>query len=1167
MTSANILTHKQNSNNTQQNNDPSIPQIEASTPDASVWVGASAGSGKTKVLTERVIRLLLPRQNGQSGTAPHKILCLTFTKAAAAEMSVRINKILADWSIIDKDSLRCKLGSLLGNDPTKEQLDEAPKLFAKVIDSAGGLKIMTIHSFCQSILSRFPLEANIPPNFDIISDEQSNNMLIKAKNKILSNNSHNKEISHAINKLAIAINEQQFIEAIEKYIIAKRRKLKEFTQENPDTSLYEKIYKENFGIAEHIKSEQQILSDFCDDNKFDKNQLYNLVKILIKGSATDQKRANNLQKWLESDKNERIKNFDIYKEIYFTKTSTIRKTSKGALSENPECEKIIEKEAERINKTIDLISSLNIAQYSSSLLIIGKAILEEYENMKRTESLLDFDDMIHITLDLLSGKTGNIPNSSAWVMFKLDGGLKHILVDEAQDTNPEQWEIIRLISNEFFENTKENEDDERTLFIVGDEKQSIYSFQGADPNIFYDMKDYFCKKVKNSGRKWKDISMNTSFRSTRSVLELVDDSFNKNNLNIHLGITSPSGKIKHNSFYNFRAGQVEIWPIIEPSKEDKKTKWQLPLEIIEELSPSSILAKNIATTIKSWLDNKEILESKNRPIKPEDIMILVKSRNSLVNNIMRELKNHNIPVSGADRMIISEEISVQDLISVASFSLLPEDDLNLACLLKSPLIDWNDDQLMAIAIDRGTKSLWQSLKETNNQDIIDYLSSLISEASSQHPFEFFNHILSSPCPANKQGSGLQAMQNRLGSDAIDPINEFLNITIDFEQENIPTLQSFLIWNQKSNHVIKRQMDEGENHIRIMTVHGSKGLQSPIVFMPDTIPSANEKIDKFIWPNKSETKLPLWSPLTKMDNNLYKKVKDEIKSDNYSEYVRLMYVAMTRAEDRLYICGYKRKKNNKYEGSWYQLIKNSFLNTDCEEIPPYWDKESSEKILRISCEQTKIDKHENNNKKTEQEEFNIPTWLNSPAPDELEPPRILTPSKAEQEEPPAISPILNNQSEKRFLRGNIIHKLLEILPDINKNDQEKLAKHYVSKPAFGLSKKAQNEIISETLKIINHSDFSMVFGSNSRAEVPITSKIGKDIISGQIDRLVINDKEILIIDYKTNRPSPEKEEDIPAQYIHQLKSYKNALLQIYPDKDIKCALLWTDKPVLMPVTSI
>ncbi len=887
----------------------------------------------------------------------------------------------------------------------------------------------------------------------------------------------------------------------------------------------------------------------------------------MKGSATDKKRATNLQKWLESNKNERIKNFNSYKEIYFTKASDIRKISKGALSENPECEKIIEKEAERINKTIDLISSFKIAQHSSSLLTIGKAILEEYELMKRTESLLDFDDMIHITLDLLSGEIGNRPNNSAWIMFKLDGGISHILVDEAQDTNPEQWEIIRLISNEFFENTKESEDEERTLFIVGDEKQSIYSFQGADPNIFFNMKEYFCKKVKESGRKWKDISMNTSFRSTKPVLELVDNSFNKNNLNNHLGITAPSGKIKHNSFYGFRAGQVEIWPIIEPQKEDKKQKWQLPLEIIEESSTSSILAKNIASTIKLWLDNKEILESKNRPIKPEDIMILVKSRNSLVNNIMRELKNNNIPVSGADRMIISEEISIQDLISAASFSLLPEDDLNLACLLKSPLIGWNDNQLMNIAMDRGTKSLWQSLKETNEQDIIDYLSSLISEASSQHPFEFFNHILSSPCPANKQGSGLQAIQNRLGNDVIDPINEFLNITIDFEQENIPTLQSFIIWNQKSKHEIKRQMDEGENHIRIMTVHGAKGLQSPIVFMPDTIPSSNKKTDKFIWPNKSEAKIPLWSPLTRMDNLLYKEIKNRIESDSYSEYVRLMYVAMTRAEDRLYICGYKRKRNNKYDGSWYQLIKNSFLNTNCEEIAPYWDKESPEKILRFSCKQTKTDKNENSDKESNQEEFNIPAWLNNPAPDEPEPPRTLTPSKPDQEEPPAISPILNNQSEKRFLRGNIIHKLLEILPDVNKDNQEILAQYYVSKPAFGLSKKVQNEIISETLKIINHSDFSMVFGSNSRAEVPITSKIGKDIISGQIDRLVITDKEILIIDYKTNRPSPEKEKDIPTQYIHQLKSYKNALLQIYPNKNIKCALLWTDKPLLMPVTSI
>ncbi|MCI5060191.1 MAG: double-strand break repair helicase AddA [Alphaproteobacteria bacterium] len=1149
--------------------DPNILQRQASAPETSAWVSASAGSGKTKVLSERIIRLMLPSGAAERNACPpHKILALTFTKAGANEMALRIHKMLGRWALLPDDRLASALEKLLGHPPTPTQLTKARQLFARTLDTPGGMKIMTIHSFCQSILGRFPLEAGVSPNFKALDEVQAQHLLRQARDKVLARAAEEKStpLSQALYHLSASQNETQFIELIQK-AISERRQVRDILKQNfgPDglyTALCQKM-----GAPAGCRPEELIYSA-SQDEAFDFTGLKKAANILAQApNKTDPKTALLIAAWIAQTPEERIKNWESYKQAFFTREGKRRAklvTVKWA-EKHPDIVQTLEQEFERLEHIEKQCLALDTAALTRDFFVLSEAILNEFEILKSEQDALDFDDLILKTLGLLKGESNNLEglNVTPWIRFKLDQGVDHILVDEAQDTNPEQWEIIQALCDDFFdgaarENISGNENFNRTLFVVGDKKQSIFSFQRAAPEKFENMKEFFKNKIQSTNRTLHTVDFQTSFRSSSPVLKLVDEVFAPSNMREGLDHTP----IQHRAFYHQRAGLVELWPLFENPPLEKRDPWEPPTDIIETRSGAAQMADFIAHQVQEWIGTKW-LDSKNRFAGAGDIMILVRSRTSFIPRLVRALKSNNIPVSGVDRMVVNDQLVVEDLCACARIALLPEDDLTLACLLKSPLIGWDEETLYNLAYGRAS-TLWQALVNSTHKDVIEWIQNLIKLARSATPYEFFTAILHTPCPVNEQ-SGQHAILSRLGEDALDPLEEFLNTALDFERNNISSLQNFLQHHDHQQTEIKREMEEGGKSVRIMTVHGAKGLEAPVVILPDTVRTANSvKAERLLWPDRTGSDLPFFCPQTKPVPDICAQAMEDIKERENAEYRRLLYVALTRAEDQLYIGGYKGTKDLSNH-CWYNYIRRAFENLP--DVNMIEKSLSPSEIIEVQ--------HYSENKEQKastslqesasgEKDIELPKWLFERAKPEITDTAPLMPSRLLADET-ALSP-LKSAENNRFLRGNLTHKLLQILPDILAEKRENYAENYLALQNQALPAKLQKSIAGEVMAILNDPDFAPIFGPGSQAEVPVNGYLPEinQVVSGQIDRLIVGQNDILIIDFKTNRPPPKNPQDIPQNYVRQMRLYAQLMQKIYPDRKVRAALIWTHDAQLMEV---
>ncbi len=1174
--------------------DPNMLQRAASNPDESVWVDASAGTGKTKVLTDRVLRLLLPRSDGRSGTPPGRVLCLTFTKAAANEMSLRINRVLGGWAVMDvehserKQSLRAVLEDLIGQEPSEDQIIAAQRLFADVVDCPGGLQIMTIHSFCQSVLGRFPIEAGLPPNFDILEEGQAGLLMRRVLNQVLANAQRDDRagspLSQAVQNVVSNLDEDGFTSLMQE-LCGERRQLSVLLSHHYDIhGLYQGMC-DYYDIDSSI-SEDVLISQFCETGGFNLSGLESVAQALLedKGKKAP-KRGQDILRWLNASPEERMIQLPEYRSAFLTQKGEVHKTAfppKSVKTRYPDSEDILHKEAGRLMRFSDTVKALKSACITRDVLLIGQEIITIYTKEKQALGVLDFDDLVLKTMALLAGETsgfkqlgsGDIAQVPEWVMYKLDQGVDHILVDEAQDTNPEQWRIIEALCSEFFSGMAARDDVMRTSFTVGDIKQSIYSFQRAAPEEFKRMQGVFDRKISNVDLVNRNIGLDISFRTTESVLRVVDRLFQNDVLQAAIG----GEEVHHKSFRKGQAGCVELWPVFESPPKEVHDFWSPPVEVKGHKSGSAQLASYIADKIQDWLDRKEVLPSANRPIKAGDIMILVRSRTAFVDQLVRSLKLKSIPVSGVDRMTLGDQLAVQDLCAVARFCLLSDDDLTLAEVLKTPFLGWSEDELFSLSYNRkGT--LWQEicnfdkcrldgLSDCGDEIVLpsaekceaarDYLARLMGRARYSGAYEFFSYILNMPCPADEY-SGLRAVRSRLGEDALDPIEELLNAALDFGHDNTDHLQIFLDEQERKQQVIKREMDEGSNCVRIMTIHGSKGLQAPIVIMPDTLKTAAaKKGGRFLWPDKTGLDVPLYAVRKDEEPSEYRSAHQKRRDLEEQEEYRLLYVAMTRAADRLYVAGHKGIRDAK-DNSWYYLIKKTMQNDElCECVP-----EGDEEILRVQNRQDSSPDKVETRIQEQQGDVDLPDWIRSCAPEEPLPPYPLIPSRPlEEEEEVAISPLVSSNG-KRFRRGNVTHKLLQFLPDLDVSQRRDAALEFVHKNALDLSGGIGDEIVDEVLEILENPDFAPFFSSSSMAEVSVTGLMSDNrIVSGQIDRLVVTDEEVWIVDYKTNRPPPLDVKDVPAIYKRQLNAYRDSIAAIYPKHKINCALLWTDGARLM-----
>ncbi len=1119
-------------------------QVTAAQPDASVWVSANAGTGKTGVLVDRISRLLL------SGVAPERILCLTFTKAAAAEMANRLSDLLSQWSAMDDHHLREELSALGETAVDDDMLRNARRLFAATLDAPEGLRIRTIHSFCESLLGRFPLEARVSPDFRVMDERDQRELQREARDRMLAaGDGRGTGLADALREMAKLVDETRFAELMRELDTVRGDFRAALKRHDGVDGLIDAVF-QHLNVPLDM-THDSVLRSACSLSTEAEADLRRLADAWSHGSATNVSASEKLSAWLDLEPEHRALEWqEGFQDLFLTKAGAVKADrtlmSKGALAHDDGSLDIAHAGATLCLEVIETIRRLNTAHASRALIHVGAALTDAYEGIKTRRGRLDYDDLIERASWLLAS-----PGGVSWVHYKLDGGIEHVLVDEAQDTSPDQWRVIEEVASDFFSGAGRYEEDAprpRTMFAVGDEKQSIYSFQGADPAMFGTIRERFAERVTAIEQTWRPVEMAESFRSAPAILRVVDKVFETDDA--IRGLSFDGHPVRHVSARTGQSGEVILWSKEEPHDEDRgEEPWDAPLDRISTESPEDRVATRIADTIDCWLKDGAELPAQGRAIRPGDVLILVQKRRRFAELMVAKLKDRNIPVSGRDRMILPDQLAIQDLIALGRLALLPEDDLNTGVVLKGPFLGLDEEELFDLAHDRsGTLMAALTAKAQDNQryrEIAETITAWRQRADFQPPFEFYSQILNAE-------NGRCALLGNLGPEAGDPIDDFLSAALDFERDHVPSLEGFLHWMETGAAEIKRDLEQGRNEVRVMTVHGAKGLQSEIVFIADacTVPSA--QADRQVhW--LGDGSVPLWSGFADNETDDIRTAKAQARETALEEYRRLLYVAMTRAKDRLIVAGFTGRRPANVV-SWYDMVDAALGD---------FETRSEDSDLAFRESQTAApDGRLPETVSAGLKSTTLPTWSMRPPAPEPSPPRPLSPSRPDDEEPPVHQPLVADDLS-RFKRGRLIHALLQTLPDLPADRRRGAAASYLAQGAHGLATDAQSALLDETMAILEAPELEQAFGPHSLAETPIVGTVatvdGQRVIAGQIDRLVIGTDIVTVIDYKTNRPPPADPADVAPAYLRQMAMYRAALTAVHPGKRIRAVLLWTDGP--------
>ena len=1127
-------------------------QHRASDPGASVWVGASAGTGKTKVLTDRVLRLLL------GGTAPERILCLTFTRAAAAEMALRISSELARWTVADDETLAGSLAVLTGAQPKQATRARARRLFATVLDVPDGLKIQTIHAFCQSLLRRFPLEAEVAPYFQIADQRMSTELLGAARAHLLreARPEAGAPLADALATMTAVVGEDNF-GALLADVSRERDRFAALIARYGGIAGAAAALRVRLGVASGATPEG-LLAEASAKGAFDGESLAHAARVLAGGTVTDQRRAQAVAGWLDADHATRTAGFPAYCRAFLRQDGgpLARLITKKLGDAHPGATEALGTEQARIEAVTERWNAARVAESSAALIEVAARHLDLYGEEKKRHAVLDYGDQIAISRSLLA-REGIAP----WVLYKLDGGLDHLLIDEAQDTSPAQWAVIAALAEEFFSGEGARAVP-RTLFAVGDEKQSIFSFQGADARALAAAHRRFRQRAEAAGQPWESLPLAESFRSTGAVLAVVDAVFARPEA--CAGVTEGAVPIRHQVHRSGAAGRVELWPPVVPEEKEAVEPWALPATREAADDPAARLAELIAGRVAQWIREPAAeggdawLEARGRPIRPGDVMVLVRRRGPFVDHLLRAFKAQGVPVAGIDRMVLTEQLAVMDLIALGAFCLLPGDDLTLATLLKSPLIGLDEDALFTLAHGRGDASLWATLARRRGEDAAfesayAALSSCLAAADALAPFEFYSEVLGAR-------GGRAALLGRLGPESSDAVEEFLALALAYGRTHPPSLQGFLHWVQDGRAEIARDFEQGRDEVRIMTVHGAKGLEAPVVFLPDTMrkPGAREPL---VWLEEEGpageggvTCGLLWPGRASREDPVTRAARARARTAMDEEYRRLLYVAMTRAEDRLYVCGWQGR-DKVPEDCWYALVRRGMESLAGAET---LTMASGAAGLVYAEPQTAPPGPRAEPPPAQPAPPPLPPALVVPPAAEPPAPRPLAPSRALPEQAPH-SPIDDTGRQAR-LRGIAAHTLLEHLPGLAPAKRPAAARRLLAK--YALDEEEREQLAEDMIALIANPAYEPYFAPDTLAEAPIVAVVGDRVISGQIDRLLVGEREVVALDFKSGRAPPEGDATVPKAYRAQMESYRTALAAVFPQRTITCGLLYVDAPRLI-----
>jgi ATP-dependent helicase/nuclease subunit A len=1128
-------------------------QARASDPASSAFVSANAGSGKTHVLVQRVIRLLL------DGVAPEKILCITFTKAASANMAERVFSTLGHWVTLDDAALDDAIREAGIATPDSRLRMAARKLFACALETPGGLKVQTIHALCTRLLQQFPFEANVPARFAVIDERDQNEMMERANLKVLLEASRDpgSAAGRALNIAMASAADVTFKDVVREACLS-RDHFMAWTDAAGSVEAAAAQVSAALGVdpGDTIEAVER---EIVDGPHLPRSRWREIAGILDTGNKTEADQAARLREALAFTGSEQAEK---YLGVFLTDERSPRKTvvTKKFCDNNSAIARLFDLEGGRIGPLIERRRAITTRDRTQALLAIATAAAANYRREKQERGLLDYDDLIDKTLAMLDRV------SSGWVHYKLDRGVDHVLIDEAQDTSPRQWDIVAHIISEFTTGEGARDGVMRTIFAVGDEKQSIFSFQGAAPREFDTRRRYLERKFTEAGLKFDPVSFTYSFRSGAAILQSVDHVFRE--AEIYRSIHSvETGYPIHNSLTDAGPSLIELWELQQPDGKQDIEGWRAPFDGLSQTSPEVKLARRIQAEIRRLVESGTMTGSagKRRPLRYGDMLVLVRRRGNAFDAVIQALKHANVPVAGADRLKLTEHIAIIDLMNLADALLLPQDDLALAVALKSPLFGLTDNDLFELAWQRKG-SLRSALsdhaaRDDKFRDALDRLEKCERRFDTETPFAFYAWLLG--------GDGGRArMLRRLGHEANDALDEFLELALGYERKAPASLQGFVAWLRVADLEVKRDMEISRDEVRVMTVHGAKGLESSVAFLVDTTssPSDTQRLKLIHLPDG----VVVWAGRKADDPAAVSAARTAMLGETEDEYRRLLYVAMTRAADRLVVGGcMPGNMNTVRKHSWYDLIVKGLGNSGLHEetietadgpIKRYSRLEDAAPAIGIAAAVATAAPIE------------LPSWLRTSAPPEAAADSLLRPSDPAADDTHRVRTGESIELRARALqRGTLVHRLLQSLPDLTVERRRDAALKYLARNADGWSDGEREALAAAALALIGNPRFAPVFGAGSRAEVSIVGRLERPglppaLVSGQIDRLVVTPGEVLIVDFKTNHAPPSLPAESPRGYVRQLALYRAVLGKLYPRLPVRAALLWTETPELMEISA-
>lgn len=1141
-------------------------QARASDPGISAFVAANAGAGKTHVLVHRVIRLLL------AGVAPEKILCITFTKAAAANMAERVFSTLGHWVTLNDADLDAAIAATGAARPTMAARKRARELFACALETPGGLKVQTIHALCTRLLQQFPFEANVPARFALLDDRDQNDMMERANLGVLleAANAPASELGEALTLAMTQAADVTFKDVVREACLSREHFMAwSDSAGSIDAAMAQVARTLGVSLDERI---EDIDRDILDGPHLPRSEWASVAAVLDTGTANDVKQANRLREALAITGDEQIRK---YLSVFLSETKGVAGPRSSLMTKAlsgpyPDLADRLNSEKARIPALLEKRRAILQRDRTRALLTIASAVAANYRQEKQARGLLDYDDLIDKTLGMLNDI------SAGWVHFKLDRGVDHVLIDEAQDTSPRQWDIVERIIADFYAGAGARDNVKRTIFAVGDEKQSIFSFQGAAPREFDNRRRELERRFKAADLAFERVSFTYSFRSGDSVLKAVESTFREQSIFRSI-TTDADGMPAHMALADAAPGMIELWPLEQADKRAEIEGWQAPFDEQNETDPEVRLATRVQNEIADLIASGATTGTaeRTRPLSYGDILVLVRRRGAAFDAVIQALKRGGIPVAGADRLKLTEHIAVIDLMNLADALLLPQDDLALAVALKSPLFGLTDDDLLKIAPERKG-SLREALAKAAAGDARlkaahDHLETCAERAAQVTPFTFYAWLL-----GGDLDSGRAKILRRLGLEANDALDEFLELALTYETKAPASLQGFMAWLRAADTEVKRDMEIARDEVRVMTVHGAKGLEAATVFLIDTTssPSDTQRLNLVRLPQGNAAPgapgIVVWAGRKADDPAAVAAARDAMKTETEDEYRRLLYVAITRAADRLIVGGVQPGNRKDVRPlSWYDLIEKglaaSSLTMSELETPHGLVKRYEYRDGKASAAATATTSATSGTIARP-----LPAWLRTRAASSIPADVLLRPSESDEE--PSRRPRAGETHEERkraLTRGTLVHRLLQSLPDVPTERRRDTAEKFLARNAKDWPDNERDTLAAQIIALIDDSRFKTLFAPGSRAEVSIAGRLQRIdrppvLVSGQIDRLVVTTDEILIVDYKTNHAPPKAAADAPRDYIRQLALYRQVLATVYPGRAIRCFLLWTERPEMMEI---